>query len=126
MRISSENQQGAMVKLLALKGARLIVVVEMAYITTTKFQFNSFQGVNVSEKSSSFLSHREQEDPGSKIPLILQDLRGILTRTSCKSLQETYKTSCQDSYQLFSKILQDLARLTNSLVPGKPQSAKVI
>ena len=41
--------------------------------------------------------------PGSKIPLNLQDLRRSLTRTSCQD-------SCQD----FSKILQELTRLTNS------------
>ncbi len=66
---------------------------------------------------------------GSKIPLILQDLRRILKRTSCKSLQETYKIasktaykiSCQDSCQGSSKILQDLTRLTNSLVPGNDE-----
>ncbi len=53
--------------------------------------------------------------PGWKIPLILQDLRRNLARTSCKSLQESsktsYKTSCQD-------VFQDLTRLTNYFVPG--------
>ena len=49
--------------------------------------------------------------PGSKTPLILQDLRRIPIRTSCKALQETYKISCQDVLLRFAprsyKILQD-------------------
>ncbi len=81
--------------------------------------------------------------PGSKIPLILQDLRRNLTRTSCKSLQESSKTSyktsaktaykilaktsCQDSY----KISQDLTRflprrLAKILTKILPRSYKIL
>ncbi len=57
-----------------------------------------------------------QYKPGSKIALILHDLRRILARTRCKSLQETYKkasktsckVSCQTSYHDPSKMLQDV------------------
>ncbi len=45
-----------------------------------------------------------------------------LTRTSCKSVQETYKIASQTSYKIscqdvLPRFLQDLTRLTNSLVP---------
>ncbi len=39
-------------------------------------------------------------DPGSKIPPILKDLRKILTRTSRKRLQETYKTASKTAYKI--------------------------
>ena len=68
--------------------------------------------------------------PGSKIPLILQDLRRILTRTSCKSLQETYKIayktyykischdvfqdSCQDSYKISKLLCHGASRNTDA------------
>ena len=41
--------------------------------------------------------------PGSKIPLNLQDLRRILTRTSCKSLQETYKIVSKTVHKISAK-----------------------
>ena len=108
------------------------------------FQQNSL--LNVIEVSLVAMSIKRY--PGSKILLILQDFRRILIRTSCKSLQETYKISCQDilprlfqdftrsnkilqdSYQdVLSrflprsyKILQDLTWLTKSFVPGMLKS----
>ena len=42
--------------------------------------------------------------PGSNIPLILQDLRRILTRTYCKSLQETYKIASKTPSKTSNKI----------------------
>ena len=69
--------------------------------------------------------------PGSKTPLNLQDLRRILTRTSCEGLQETYKvayktvykTSCQDSYQyVLPRFFPDFTRITNSLVPVQKEN----
>ncbi len=56
---------------------------------------------NISERE--VLSWRKRlinDNPGSKIPLILQDLRRILTRKSCKSLQETYKIAYKTSYKI--------------------------
>ena len=40
-----------------------------------------------------------------KNQLILQDLRRNLTRTSCKSLQESFTTSTKTAYKILVKIL---------------------
>ena len=53
--------------------------------------------------------------PGSKIPLILQGLRRILARTSCKSSQETYKIASKIAYKIscpdvLPRFFQDLTR----------------
>ncbi len=45
------------------------------------------------------------EYPSSKVPLILKDLGTVLTRTSSKSLQATYKIASKTASKIFTKIL---------------------
>ena len=61
--------------------------------------------------------------PGLRSLLIFYDLKRRLTRTTCKSLQETYKMSCQDVLpkrlaKTHAKILQDSYKISKLLSPG--------
>ncbi len=71
--------------------------------------------LKVLKKLDEILKNAEEFFPGSKIPLILQDLRRILTRTSRKSLQETYKIASKTAYKIswedvLPGFFQDLTR----------------
>ncbi len=63
------------------------------------------------------------DSPGSKILLLLQDLRRILTRTSCKILRETYKIASKMAYKISCQ--DALPRLLQIFFPDFTRSYKL-